>query len=482
MCGIVIDVDLKYNPDCEGDLDRLGAKICDRIELFGLPEPDGIAHTGGGFHVIYLTPVLRYRDPKVAEMRATVMHAFRDALDGDKNALDAARTLRLAGSVNSKYEGERARVKIVVQSDRPRYTLEGLYAVALRLNKDARVKAFAENYHSVARVVDAACAAAKAAKDAAEGKPPKTAKKAAPKAPKSHPVGASKDPLGASEPAGTISPAVIWPGGLPGRRGTCARRLNDIEKIIGSWGPHGIPEGSRNAVLLIYAASLVWIFDDLEVAAREMARAVHRVAGLAHDWTTEEAFRYTGSVRRRAREEAAEGFKWEFGKGKYRYSSKRIHAELKNLIKPEIARELEEILPEDVLEARRAARKAIRDRKRSKTHHLPAEARESALQLLADGASLREVAEVVGVSKSAVAKWAAAARTATPVAEPAAEASVAQVTDPVMIAAGTVPDRVNTPVVGTKETPRAGVHFCAPNKGETRSGVAVNPIVSVLTR
>lgn len=88
---------------CWVDIDNISSfdEVKRRIE--NIPPPSLITSTGGGFHIYWFI-----KSEKKVELALwnMVQKVLVQEVDGDRNATDAARVLRLVGTMNSKYDKE----------------------------------------------------------------------------------------------------------------------------------------------------------------------------------------------------------------------------------------------------------------------------------------------------------------------------------------------------------------------------------------
>lgn len=302
--ALYVDIDFHKVPELR---DRHPMGVLDdaliALERARKPSPTLAIFSGRGLYLIWLhTPVPRMVTPRWNAAQKELWRVLRP-FGADKGALDAARVLRLSGTVNSKSGARVERIAPVGDV----WPFEDLIDEVLTMNRE-----------EVAEVRD--IRAARAAKRPSERLvvPPKG-----------------------------FTPGTLWTG-----RFGDLQRLLDFRFIDGK-----LPPGQRDHWMLIVATALSWF-----VVPDAVPREIHAVSRRVADWSDREAARRMQAVLKRSAM-AARGEKIEWnGRSidpRYHYKNQTIMDLLE--ITPSEERDMVVIVSSD--EAQRRHRLKERERK-----------------------------------------------------------------------------------------------------------------------
>jgi hypothetical protein len=325
------------------------------IDEAGIPTPSLIVASGRGYHAKWLFErgIPWQALDRWCVLERTIVERLRAPLNADQRATDAARVLRVVGTVNSR-TGTVARV--VWSND--------VGGVPFRYGFDAladevlpRLRASHHERRGEERVETA---------------------------------GARREAAGASH----YTVGSLWWGRYRDLRRLCALR---------GWTPGfgGVPEGYRDQVLFLGSVALSWLarpgswWGEVQSLAAELTPSLRE-----SEWRT-----YVGTAYRRLIESVGP----EKAERRYRYSTARIVSDL-GISREEMA-SLEMLVDSDLAHARKLEKDRVRDEQARRargavergTYLATAEERaQEARSLKAEGLSIREVAQSLGISKSAV--------------------------------------------------------------------------------
>ena len=181
----------------------------------------------------------------------------------------------------------------------------------------------------------------------------------------------------------------------------------DLHTIVEHHWRQGVPTGHRDTLLFLLAVALSW-FTRQEALADEIQSVARR---LTPTLTEAEVVSYTTSVRERAAQAAAGGqIAWNGVLRDPRYWFKRetLFSLLGDLIPEALERRLNAVMSDAERDRRRSEREAARDRHsegRHRTTHAATEVRTRAIALAREGLSVRAVASKLSVPKTTVADW-----------------------------------------------------------------------------
>lgn len=351
-----LDFDLKSGSPYKSPESLANAKLFELGEL-GFPRPNVIVFTGGGCHFYWLYST---KAPKAALPRWQALQSYLcDKLQADTKCLDAARVLRVIGTLHQKTQ------KIV--------TAEML--VDARFSFDYLCEFLPRERASSARVRD--LDAARARKGAKTGE----------------------------KPTGR--------GRLANGQSSIFERwylvYRDLNVLIAHHFPNRqIEDGARDLFIFHLANALSW-FTRADAIESEILAAASK---FAPDWSEEKVRKKIQSVLKRAFEDEGEEVE-EFGKfrrhGRYQYKRETLLADFAQFVTPEIIPKLRAILPNDVRRERRT--EAERNRRYASGQRVPGRTRSNlvaqkeALSLLAQGATANAVANALGVTRRTIENW-----------------------------------------------------------------------------
>ena len=180
----------------------------------------------------------------------------------------------------------------------------------------------------------------------------------------------------------------------------------DLHEIVKyHWFGSGVAEGNRDKIIYHMANALSWftVSDSLDAEIEHVARQITPTL------TAAEARSYCGSVLRRAKRTQATQ-----AESRYRYKRTSLYRDFQELIPPDLLPKLRAIIPEDLhAERKRETNRKSEQRRRrnagstARAEYLAAADtnRQQAVELKKQGFSYRDIAEKIGVSKSAVGKY-----------------------------------------------------------------------------
>ncbi len=346
LAALAVDVDFHRVPELAGShpMGVLEDALI-RLEASKIPAPSLAIASGRGLYLLWLHgPVPRKALPRWNACQRELWNVLKP-LGADRGALDAARVLRLIGTKNSK---------------------AGLTVEALSDVGD--VWEFNELADEVLPMTRAELHDLRIQRAARRPR----------KRPEAPPQGYT---------AGTL-----WEA-----------RLSDLQalKRIRWFGP--LPAHQRDAWMFVAGVAMSWLAPPV-VLTRELFALAREVAS----WDEREAASRMHAVMKRARMAARKEFvEWNGGPAdpRYRFTNSRIIEDLN--IEPAEERQMLTIISED--ERRRRDRDRDEDRRRRagavpRDQYLvtAAQRRTEAARLRSEARSYREIAEVLGVSKSAV--------------------------------------------------------------------------------
>lgn len=356
ICLVYVDLDphlmLPSDPNAYKrnlEPEDMTADLLDTCDTTGIPRPSLIVFSGRGLHVKWIleNPIPRKALPRWSAVQSALCERLK-IFGSDHNAIDASRTLRMAGSINPK-SGQSARVVWINENPDGsvyKWPFERLALEVLPLNRE---QLNAKRWY---------------------------ARKGEPRV--------NRVTSGLTR----FDPADLW-----------RARVDDLLSLAQvRYAGTGVPEGKRNMFMFVVACGLAWIGD--------LANIEDVLYGIGHDLcpslSTREIKSMTGHVLHNARK-AARGEKVEYGgrvyDPRYRWTNQRL-IELFEITDDE-QQNLSTIISEN--EAQRRDR--IRHRKESDRETYRSKARERktlAQQLLRKGMSYARIAETVGVSKRMV--------------------------------------------------------------------------------
>lgn len=300
-----VDIDVHNG---EGDPMYIVANALSRVEKARVPSPNIVVYTGRGVHLYWLFD----RTPKQALPRwQLVQKTLVSLCDGDRQAIDCTRVLRVVGTTNPKAPQGRKLVHGEVLNPK-RYEFSWLCDQIVQIPR--------------AELRD--IQAARAKREARTGKKP-------------------RDSLG-------MAPSMyrVW-----------YLRYRDMIEICEAHWFGGVPEGKRDFVLFQMANALSW-FTRNEALYDEIKAVAHTFVPTLND---KEAASYTKSIISRAKA-AADGkmFPWngQMVDPRYRFTSERLWEEWAPLVetKEGLVDKLRAIVPPQVRLERRKLRQVGRDR------------------------------------------------------------------------------------------------------------------------
>lgn len=355
-----LDFDLKSQETHKTQEELANAKLFELGEL-GFPRPNVIVFTGGGCHFYWL---YSSKAPKAALPRWQALQSYLcDKLQADTKCLDAARVLRVIGTVHQKTQ------KVV--------TAEML--VDARFSFDYLCEFLPRERASSARVRD--LDAARARKIAKTGEKP---------------TGRGRLANGQS--------AIFERWYLVYR---------DLNVLIAHHFPNQqIDDGARDLFIFHLANALSW-FTRADAIESEILAAA---AKFAPAWAEDKVRKKIQSVLKRAfddQNEDCEAFGQFRRNGRYQYKRETLLAEFAQFVTPEVVSKLRAIVPSDIRRERRT--EAERNRRYATGERVPGRNKgdlikqKEALNLLAQGATVRAVADALGVTKRSVQNWKAKA-------------------------------------------------------------------------
>jgi hypothetical protein len=342
----------------DGELGRYGdAWAVNRslrvIDEAGIPAPSLIVGSGRGYHAKWLfeRAVPWQALDRWSVVERTVVDRLRGPLNADLQATDPTRVLRVVGTVNSR-TGTVARVvwTNAVNGLPVRYGFDAFADEVL-----PRLRA---SHHERRGEVLAGT------------------------------EGARGEARGASH----YTVGSLWWG-----------RYRDLRRLclLRGWSaPYGgVPEGYRDLVLFLGSVALSWLalpatwWGEVQSLAAELTPSLRR-----SEWQT-----YVGTAHRRLLASVGDGKQEQ----RYRYSTARIVSDL-GISREEMA-SLEMLIDPDLAHTRKLEKDRVRDEKARRargavergTYLATAEDRaQKARRLAAEGHSVREVAQILGISKS----------------------------------------------------------------------------------
>jgi hypothetical protein len=346
----------------DGELGRHGdACAVDRIlvalDEVGIPTPSLIVGSGRGYHAKWLfeRAVPWQTLDRWSVVERTIAERLQGPLGADLKATDAARVLRIVGTVNSR-TGTMAR--LVYSND-----VKGL---PVRYGFDA--------------LADEVLPILRASHHERRGEV----------------LVGTKGARGEARGASHYTIGSLW-----------WRRFCDIRRLceLRGWSPpYGVPVGYRDLVLFLGSVALSWLawpttwWDEVESLAAELTPSLRE-----REWRT-----YVGTTYRRLKASVGDE-KDEKRESRYRYSTARIVSDLaisrremlslEVLVDPDIAHARKLVNDrERIQEARRASGVVERGIYRATAEERAQEAR----RLIAEGLSQREAAERLGVSRRVI--------------------------------------------------------------------------------
>ena len=330
--------------------DRLAA-----ISRAGVPGPSLVVYSGRGLHFYWIIDPI----PAVALPRwQACQRQLQRLLQGDPAAVDCTRLLRLIGSVNTRAP-ESCRTVTGVLFSATAYCFDWLADEILPRSR--------------AEIRDI------------------RAQRAKRHAPSTKAVARGKRPI------------FDWWMAV----------YKDLYMIIDHHWPHGVAEGHRDVLVFLLAVALSW-FTTSEALEAEVVCVARRIAPTLSE---AEVLSYTSSVRNRAvRAAAGDREIWRGSPQDPRYHFKRetLYFMLKELIPPELERQLTGIMSTEERDRRRAEREGARNRSnegRHRSRHADAETRSRACALASEGHSVRCISSLLSVPRSTVADWLRSANT-----------------------------------------------------------------------
>lgn len=321
-------------------------RIREVISEAGIPDPSIIVSSGRGYHPkwIFERGVPAAALPRWSAVERAITGTLKDELDADPKATDAARVLRLAGTLNTR-NGKIAHIayRNDVNGEPYRYDFEQFCRDVLQYERPGTLTSLDK---------------APKAKRAATG-------------------------------FRTYTIGTLWWG-----RYLDLRRLCELR----GWGaPYGVPEGFRDLVLFFFSVALSWValpqnwwFEVLAIAS-EFTPALK----------DHERRSFVGTVYRRLMASKVPGGQ----EVRYRYSTARMIQDLgisrqemrslKHLVAPEIARERKLLRDAENAALKRSeastetkVKRAIRDEKIRRMHN--------------EGANVSLIAATLGISRPTV--------------------------------------------------------------------------------
>ena len=340
-----VDFDFYKAEDAASQAAALGG-VLQRCEDAMLPIPSYVLGTGRGLCAVWLHDILpRQALPRWRAAQRAMFDGWRGLYGADAAALDAARVLRLAGTLNT-----RARPMTQVRSLFP-------------LNGSPEVYDFEEI---------AAAVLPKSREEARRG-------------------GRRKEGLRydwtQAKTAGTL-----W-----------ARRLDDLQRLRAMRWMGPLPEGQRDVWLFLASCAMSWMAEP-----RHIAREVRMLAGeaLGGAWAEKDVDRQMGSVVARAKRAGRGGrITWQGHTidPRYRFRTETIVDWLG--ITNEESRELSTLIDKEEWMRRLKLRQAARGRRSGAARRKAAEARNAEIAALAGGGKgVRAIARALGVPKSTVSR------------------------------------------------------------------------------
>lgn len=351
-----LDFDLKSDSVQKTPEALANAKLFELGEL-RFPRPNVIVFTGGGCHFYWLYST---KAPKAALPRWQALQSYLcTALGADTKCLDAARVLRVIGTLHQKTQ------KIV--------TAEML--VDARFSFDYLCEFLPRERSSSARVRD--LDAARARKGAKTGE----------------------------KPTGR--------GRLTNGQSTIFERwylvYRDLNVLIAHHFPNQhINDGARDLFIFHLANALSWFTRADSIESEILAAA----AKFAPGWSEEKVRKKIQSVLKRAfddENEDCEAFGQFRRHGRYQYKRETLLAEFAQFVTPEVIPKLRAIVPSDIrrerrTEAERNRRYATGERVSGRTKSNLV-AQKEALSLLAQGATANAVGKALGVTRRTIENW-----------------------------------------------------------------------------
>ena len=363
-----------------------------KLQDEALPEPSQIVFSGRGLQVKWVFEHPIAADSLLPTWQAVQSELCRrmNALCADPAALDAARVLRLVGTVNAR-SGEV--VRLVHRARTP--------AMGASMRADGLiVYPFDEFANTVLSFLPAA-----QARQCADARN----KSAANMSQDLKPLGAKSTSPSPEAESGQRLEGVRHPGARALNAATLAwHRLGDLRLLAQHRGwTDGAPEGRRNELIFLGACFL----SQAGVAGRLSREVLCLAREFAPTWSDHELLSCITSVlardkRAAAGERALQDGKWT--DPRYRFKNETLIQRLQ--ITAEEQRKLKCIVGEDEARRRDRARKERQRRARgvpTRDEYLkPTHARrEAARQLHADGRTVTQIAAELGVSKSMASRY-----------------------------------------------------------------------------
>ena len=340
--ALFVDIDA-HNGE---DIVRMVAQAISAIERARIPEPNCIIYTGRGAHIYWL---IERTTAKALPRWQACQRRLVELCNGDRMAADATRVLRVVGTTNSKA----ANYKVHAEPIHPiRYEFDWLADQVLEFTR------------TEIRDIRAARA-----------------------------LKVAQRPTSQTTRSGTIFD----------RWYLVYKDLHEIVKY--HWFGDGVAEGNRDKIIYHMSNALSWftVSDSLDAEIEHIARQITPTLSAA------EARSYCSSVLRRAkRTQATET------ESRYRYKRTSLYRDFQDLIPTELLPKLRAIIPEGLhAERKRETNRKSEQRRRRNAgasdradYLAAAEAnRQKAVDMQRNGFSYREIAEKMGVSKSAVGKY-----------------------------------------------------------------------------